>query len=94
MSLQFAYSGMKPREVGSVRRDDLGDPRAGARSVLRASGAAVLPLQPATLGMLVMMAIRMAPRRPTSRHQVAIAAAAGAMLLFFSAHPLVLLAVR
>jgi chromate transport protein ChrA len=220
MSLRFAYSGMEPREVWSVRRDDLGDvraapvpsahasrrrphpadPRAGAQSVLRASGAAVrtklltaftkvgavcygggvlslpalrlllvergvlskqgfeeglslansvpgfplsnlavfsgirssgallavpailaavlptsvamafstylflayrglpivraavLSLQPVTLGMLVVVVIRMAPRSLTSRNQVAIAAAA--MTLFFSAHPLVLLAVR
>jgi len=194
MSLRFAYSGLEPREVWSVRRDDLGevratpvpsahasrrrphpaDPKAGARSVLRASGAAVrtklltaftkvgavcyggsvlslpalrlllvergvlskqgfeeglslansvpgfllsnlavfsgirsssallavpailaavLSLRPVTLGMLVMMVLRMAPRSLTSRNQVGIAAA-GAMMRFFSAHPSVLLAVR
>jgi chromate transporter len=54
--------------------------------------AAVLSLQPVTLGMLVVMVIRMAPRSLTSWNQVAIAAAAAAMMLFFSAHPLVLLA--
>lgn len=68
----------------------------GALLAVPAILAAALSLQPVTLGMLVMMVIQMAPRSLTSRNQVANAAAAtvGAMMLFFSAHPLVLLAVR
>jgi chromate transport protein ChrA len=66
----------------------------GARLAVPAILAVVLSLQPVTLGMLVMMVIRMAPRSLNSRNQVAIAAAAAAMLPFFSAHPLVLLPVR
>ena len=66
----------------------------GALLAVPAILAAVLSLQPVTPGMLVRMVIRMAPRSLTSRNQVGIAAAAGAMMLFFSVHPLVLLVVR
>lgn len=59
---------------------------------LPAVRAAVLSLQPVTLGMIAVMVIRLAPRSLTSWYQAVIAAAAMAMLAF-NAHPIVLLGV-
>lgn len=93
MSLRFAFCGMVPREAWSVRRDDLGDLMAAPVPAAHVIRGRSHPADPGAGGPSLLRVFG-AANRTTLLSAFTDAAAAGAVMLRLSSHPLVLLAVR